>query len=171
MSAIEVPQVPFTSTCFKEAGSGCTYVLVQCADHIDQVNYTVYDGCRDASTPGTRRVTGAAQCSPDAALSTTEGDAGRHGPAFSFPVKKGNTYFIVANLTYDEEHGGATCTMHWSVDPNKRRAGAKRSRPTTAVDAASATGDAAIPAATVSKRKRAVAADQGATPAAAVAAK
>jgi len=141
MTEIAVPQVPFTTACFRDSASGVNYALVQCANHVESVVYTVYDGCCAATDPGTRRLTGTAGSSNPGGSIATEGEQ-RTGITFSFPVQKGTTYFIVAELTYDEEHGGTTQTLHWSVDPNKRRTGAKRKRASATDGAASPTPEA-----------------------------
>lgn len=111
--------LPFRTSFLRDGASGKSFAIVQGNDSISSLNYTVYERTADAF--GNRHFSGTVDSN-----------------IFSFLITKGSTYFIVANINEDENE-----SLHWVVDPNKRRLGVSGKK--RAADApAAAPSDSAI---------------------------
>jgi hypothetical protein len=91
---------------------------------------------------------------------------GGNGLCFTFPVNKGCTYFIQIDFGLTSCAGGSSSTIHWFVDPNKRRLVPKGTAAAAASKKRLADNDAAA-AAGSSSGSDAAAASSAADPAAA----
>lgn len=91
--------LPFRTSFLRDGASGKSFAIVQGNDSITSLNYTVYERTADAF--GNKQFGGVVD-----------------GNIFSFLITKGSTYFIVASINDDEDD-----SLHWVVDPNKRRLG------------------------------------------------
>lgn len=91
--------LPFRTSFLRDGASGKSFAIVQGNDSITSLNYTVYERTADAF--GNKQFSG-----------TVDGNI------FSFLITKGSTYFIVARINECDD-----TSLHWVVDPNKRRLG------------------------------------------------
>ena len=91
----------FKTSFLRDGASGKSFAIVQANDSIKSLSYTVYE--RSAELFGSRSFGG-----------SIDADA----PVFSFTISKGSKYWIVATI-----NGDGNSTVHFEVDPNKRRLG------------------------------------------------
>jgi len=63
----------------------------------------------------------APETASDASSASAASYGGGNGLCFTFPVNKGCTYFIQIDFGLTSCAGGSSSTIHWFVDPNKRR--------------------------------------------------
>ncbi len=126
------PQEDVFHTCFLRDGtSNKSFAIVHFNAAVTSVEYQIYE--RNASSPiGSESIAGSA--------TNTSEDA---GPTFTFAVTKQSTYFVIARVT--ASHGGETVTktLHWSMDPNKRRVVSASSKKRTAPEATTTEAGAA----------------------------
>ncbi len=131
------PQDEIFHTCFLRDGtSNKSFAIVHFNPAVSSVEYQIYE--RNASSPvGSESINGSA--------SNSSADA---GPTFTFAVTKQSTYFVIARVTASNGNGETvTKTLHWSMDPNKRRVVSASSKKRTAAEAASTEGAAPAAAA------------------------
>lgn len=86
----------------------------------------------------------------DAAAAPSTGTAYNNSVSFLFPVVKGCVYFIQIQFA-SIESPTQTNSIHWTVDPNKRRVVSAKKRPSA--DPAAATDASIAPSASTSSKK------------------
>jgi hypothetical protein len=130
------PQDEIFHTCFLRDGtSNKSFAIVHFNPAVTSVEYQIYE--RNASSPiGSESINGSAV--------NNSADA---GPSFTFVVTKQSTYFVIARITAVNGDETVTKTLHWSMDPNKRRVVSASSKKRTAAEAATTTDPAATEAA------------------------
>lgn len=112
----------FKTSFLRDGASGKSFAIIQANDSVKSLSYTVYE--RSTELFGSRSFVG-----------SIDADA----PVFSFTISKGSKYWIVATI-----NGDGNSTVHFEVDPNKRRLGVGAGKKRAAAgDAAPADGAAA----------------------------
>lgn len=156
MSAASTNTSLFTTTYLRDAFNNATFAIVQHADSVKSVSYTIYerigaDSVQSRVLEGT--VNGAPRAATPAPAPAQDGEAAAApivpapaGPAIAFAITKGAKYFLVTSVTLND---GSSATFQYERDPNKRRlvAGASsKKRAATAAPETSAAPAAAAPA-------------------------
>lgn len=135
-TAAAAPQEEIFHTCFLRDGtSNKSFAIVHFNAAVSAVEYQIYE--RNASAPvGFESITG-----------TANNNGADAGPTFTFAVTKQSTYFVIARVTASNNGETVTKTLHWSMDPNKRRVVAASSKKRTASEATTAEAAATTAAA------------------------
>jgi len=125
--AVSAPEsdLLFKTSFLRDGASGKSFAIIQANESVQSLSYTVYE--RSAELFGSRSFGG-----------SIDADA----PVFSFTISKGSKYWIVATI-----NGDNNSTVHFEVDPNKRRLGVGAGKKRAAAgDAAPAEGASAAAA-------------------------
>lgn len=90
----------FKTSFLRDGSSGKSFAIVQAAESVQTLSYIVYE--RSAEAFSTKSFAG-----------QVEADA----PTFSFTITRGSKYWVVVDIN------NSSSTIHFEVDPNKRRLG------------------------------------------------
>lgn len=83
----------------------------------------LYQWTQEDATPADAPETASSDAASGATATAaySGGGSSSSGLCFTFPVNKGCTYFIQIDFGLTSCAGGSSSTIHWFVDPNKRR--------------------------------------------------
>lgn len=167
MSAASTNTSLFTTTYLRDAFNNATFAIVQHADSVKSVSYTIYerigaDSVQSRVLEGT--VNGAPRAATPAPAPAQDGEAAAApivpapaGPAIAFAITKGAKYFLVTSVTLND---GSSATFQYERDPNKRRLVAGASSKKRAATAAPETSAAPAAAAAAPSAAAAAAAPE-----------